>query len=114
MLYFNDRGIDTLRQRTGVTGSQALESEELTADLRQLTDKIEEKQYNACAGWHIKPLNNYYFAFDTNNDNIPDTTLVYNSLVGSWTQYTLPNLYDFGRYITSDQEYQYLFASAIN
>lgn len=114
LVYFNERGIDTLTQRNWVTGANAIESKPLSDDLRRLIDDIQEKQYNASAGWYIKTLNNYYFSFDTNDDNIPDTTLVYNSLVWAWTQYDFPNLYDYGQYINDDQEYLYLFASAIN
>jgi hypothetical protein len=112
IVFFNESGIDTLQQRTGATGSQALESKPLSNDLRSLIDKITELQYNSCAWWYIKKYNNYYFAFDTNNDNIPDTILVYNSLVGAFTQYELPNLYDFGFYINAQQQYQFLFTSA--
>lgn len=112
IVFFNESGIDTLQQRTGASGSQALESKPLSDDLRSLIDKVTELQYNSCAGWYIKKYNNYYFAFDTNNDNIPDTILVYNSLVGAFTQYELPNLYDFGLYINEAQEYQFLFTSA--
>lgn len=111
IVFFNERGIDTLQQRTWATGSQALESKPLSDDLRSLIDKIQEKQYNSCASWYAKKYNNYYFSFDTDNNNIPDTTLVYNSLVWSWTQYTLPLLYDYGFNINNDQERQYLFSS---
>lgn len=57
-------------------------------------------------------MNNYYFAFDTNNDNRPDKVLVYNSLVSAWTEYVFPALYDFGVYTNSDEELLHLFASA--
>jgi hypothetical protein len=80
IVYFTDKGVDTLKPRSGVDGSQALESLPLGEDIRALTDKIEEIQYNSCAGWYNKALNNYYLTFDTNNDNIPDTTLVYSTL----------------------------------
>jgi len=112
LVYFSDRGIDTLTQRAGVTGSAALTGKPLGEDIRQLTSQIEEFQYNSSASRYIKGLNNYYFSFDTNNDNRPDTTLVYNSATGGWTQYEYPNLYDYGIYIDSSQEVKYLISSA--
>jgi hypothetical protein len=80
--------------------------------VRELTKLIEERQYNSCASKYIKALNNYYFSFDTNNDNVPDTHLVYNSAVSAWTQYVMPPLYDYGEYMDDNQAPQYLFASA--
>jgi hypothetical protein len=62
-----------------VSGSSALESQPLDEDVRELTAKIEELQLNANCGWYIRKIKNYYISFDTNNDNIPDTTLVYNA-----------------------------------
>ena len=96
-----------------MSGAGAIESSPLGDAIRALTDQITEFQFNSGAAFYNKSLSNYYFAFDTNNDNIPDTVLVYSTLTSGWSQYTLPNLYDFGFYINSDQERQYLFASAI-
>lgn len=112
LLYFTDGGVETLKQRSAVTGSQALESKSLTEDLKTLLDKVEPNQYNANVGWYIKPLTNYYFVYDSNDDNIPDSWLVYSSLVGAWSEYTLPAAYDMGEYIKSDGDYQYVFTSA--
>lgn len=112
LVYFTDGALETLKQRSGVTGSGALESEPLTADISELIDDVTELQYNANVGIYIKPLKNYYFAYDSNNDNIPDSILVYSSLVGGFSKYTLPALYDMGEYINSSEEVQYLFTSA--
>lgn len=112
LVYLTERGIDTLKPRTWVTGSSALESTQLDENVRELTRQIEENQYNANAWWYVKKLNNYYFAFDTNGDNVPDTVLVYNALVKAWTQYIYPNLYDFWSYIDSDWVHYFLGASA--
>lgn len=60
---------------------------------------------------YIREKNNYIFQFDTNDDNVPDTTLVYSSLVGAFTQYTYPNIYDFTRYLESDNSVKFLAAS---
>lgn len=112
LAYFNDRGVDTLRKRSGVSGVNALESETLSEKVRDLVEQIEEANYNSAVATYVKPLNNYYFSFDTNWDDIPDTHLVYNSMVGAWTQYNLPTLYDYAKYKNSDKEVQYLFGSA--
>jgi hypothetical protein len=112
LVYFNERGIDALTKRTGVGDTSAIESQPLTEDVRKLTELVEEQQYNANCAWYIKKINNYYFTFDTNNDNRPDTTLVYNSAVKARTQYTFPPIYDYGYYINSSNEYQYLFSHA--
>ena len=112
LVYFNERGIDTLIKRNGVDWAGAIESKPLSDNVRPLLEEIEEKQYNASAARYIKKHNNYYFSFDTNNDNRPDTTLVYSSLTKARTEYTLPSLYDYGQYENSDGEYQCIFTSA--
>ena len=112
LAYFNERGIDTLTKRSGVGWTNGIESKPLSDNVRTLTELVKEKQYNAGASQYIKTLNNYYFSFDTDNDNRPDTTLVYSSLVGAWTEYNYPTLYDYGQYINEDNEQQYLFSSA--
>jgi hypothetical protein len=50
----------------------------------------------------IERLGNYYFSFDADGDDIPDTTLVYNSDCKAWTQYDYPLVYDYGEYLTAD------------
>lgn len=115
LTYFNERGIDTLNKRYGVDWTWAIESKPLSDSIRELTKDITERQYNSSTSLYIKPVNNYYFSFDTNDDNIPDTTTVLNSTVNAWTQYVgYPNLYDYWYYVNSDWEYQFLMASAIN
>lgn len=111
LVYLTERGVDTLRNRTGVDWVTAIESNPLDEDVRELTSKIEEQNLNCNAALYIKALNNYYITFDTNNDNVPDTTLVYNSLVWSRTQYDYPVVYDYGKYIDSEWNWKYLFAS---
>ena len=103
LVYLGEQGVTTLKQRSWVSGSSALEGTPLDQDVRALTQKIENFQLNANTAWFIKNLNNYYISFDANDNNVPDTTLVYNSLVWAWTQYTYPTTYDYGEYIDSDQ-----------
>ena len=112
LVYFSDRGIDSLKRRSWVDGVQAIEWEPLSENVRALTELIAEKNYNDWTALYVKEFNNYYFSFDVTGDDKPDTTLVYNSTVWARTQYTLPNLYDYWQYINDDKEVQYLFASA--
>lgn len=110
LVYLNERWIDTLTKRSGVWDTSGIESKPISDNVRSIFDWVTERQYNANCWWYIKKMNNYYVTVDTNNDNIPDTTLVYNSLVGSWTQYIFPPIYDYGYYINSNNEYQFLFS----
>lgn len=112
IMYYNDAGIDRLKSRSGVTGASALASEPLANDLRALLDKISAPQRNNNTGFYNTVLNNYYYSFDTGNDSISDTTLVYSSLVWAWSQYDYPAIYDYWFYIDSNGDYQYLVASA--
>jgi len=112
LVYLTDRWVDTLQPRQWVSGASALESKPLDENVRELTTKIEELNLNANCGWYIKRLGNYYITFDTNWDDVPDTTLVYNAMTKGRTQYTYPTIYDYGMYINSDWEYQYVITSA--
>ena len=112
IMYYNDAGIDSVKPRSWVSWAAALAAEPLANDLRALLDNIAASQRNNNAWWYNTFLNNYYFSFDTGNDSIPDSTLVYSSLVWAWSEYTLPAIYDYGYYIDSDWVYHYLVASA--
>lgn len=112
LVYFNERWIDSLAKRAGVDGAWALESQPLSAKIRDLINLLKPKNYNASAWQYIKEVNNYHFVFDSNQDDIPDTMVVYSALTWWWTQYTFPNIYDFGQYIDSNNNIQYLFTSA--
>jgi len=112
VVYLTDRWIDTLKPRQWVAWASALESTTLDTDVRELTSKIKELNLNANCGLSIKKLQNYYITFDTTNDDIPDTTLVYSSLTKARTQYIYPSIYDYSMYINSNGEYKYLIASA--
>lgn len=113
LVYFSEKGIESVRPRYGVTGGAALEWKSISDNLRRLTDKVTAKQYNSGTALNTEKLNNYYFSFDTNDDNVPDTTLVYSSLVWGWTQYNWPNLYHGMFYIDSDGEVHYLIGSGV-
>lgn len=112
LVYFNERGIDSLAKRAWVDGAGALESQPLSSKIRDLINILKPKNYNSSAWQYIKEVNNYHFVFDSNQDDIPDTMVVYSALTGGRTQYTFPNIYDFWQYIDSSNNIQYLFASA--
>lgn len=112
LVYFNERGIDSLAKRAWVEGAGALESQPLSAKIRDLINTLKPKNYNSSAWQYIKEVNNYHFVFDSNQDDIPDTMVVYSALTWWRTQYTFPNIYDFWQYINSSNNIQYLFASA--
>lgn len=113
VLYQTKNGIDNLSQKQYSTGGAAIVSQNYTDDLQKLTGKITANQYNANCGGYTKELNNYYFSFDTGDDNIPETTLVYSSLIGkAWSEYTYPAVYQYGYYIDSNNAYNYLLCSA--
>ena len=108
----SERGVDSLQKRSGVDWVSALEGKPLSDKVKKLLKDIAEKNYNAQCGWYIKNLNNYYFAYDSNDDNIPDKVLVYSSLTKWRTEYVFPPIYDFWWYKDSNSVPQYLFASA--
>lgn len=112
LVYFNERGIDSLAKRAWVDGAWALESQPLSSKIRDLINTLKPKNYNSSAWQYIKEVNNYHFVFDSNQDDIPDTMVVYSALTWWRTQYTFPNIYDFWQYIDSNNNIQYLFASA--
>lgn len=110
LTYFNERWIDTLVKRDGVGDTSGIESKPISDNVREIFKDVTERQYNANCWWYVKKINNYYVTVDTDNDNIPETTLVYSSLVWSWTRYTFPPIYDYGYYINSSNQYQFLFS----
>ncbi len=112
LTYFNERWIDSLSKRVWVEGAWGIESPPLSAKIRELIDTIEASSYNSSCGQYIKESNNYHFMFDSNWDDIPDTMAVLSAKTGWRTTYTFPEIYDFGMYVNSEGERQYLFASA--
>jgi hypothetical protein len=102
ILILTQSGVDLLRQKKASAGVSAVEGVGYSDDLQPYFDKITNNQLNANCGLYSKELHNYYIQFDTGDDNVPDTTLVYSSLIGkSWTEYTYPAAYSFGVYVDS-------------
>lgn len=114
---YNSAGIDTLKQKGGATGGAAVEGELYTEDLRELLGRIAPIQRNANCGLYLKELTNYYFTFDANDDNIPESTIVYSSLVGNkkaWSEYTYPQAYQYGIYEDPEGVLHYILCSAVS
>ena len=112
LLYFNDRWFTTLKAKSGATSTTALQDKPLSDDVRALLAQVLPKNYNFTIANYILPLTNYYGSFSTNEDDRPDTTLVYSSLTEGWSQYTYPNHYGFVNYKDSDGIIHYLLNSA--
>ena len=113
LLYYSERGIDNLAQRGGTVGAQSLASESYSSDVRKELAKIVPAQYNANCALYAKELTNYYYSFDTGNDNKPDSTLVMSSLIGNaWSDYTYPALYDYTTYTDSNGDRLNLMSSS--
>jgi hypothetical protein len=112
-LYFNDLGVNFLRSRQGVEGGGALQAEALSTDVQLLIEEIQPRYFNSNCGGVINELNNYYFSFDTSNEDTPDTTLVRSAITKSWSKYTIPPAYQYGTYIEDSGEVRYLIASAV-
>lgn len=111
LVYFSDNSVETLKSRSWVTWSNALSSLPLSAAVKEMIDTIKEFNYNAQVAFYGKKNNNYYFSYDSNEDNIPDTTLVYSSLTKWRSEYTYPNIYDYWTYVDDDNQEKYVFAS---
>jgi hypothetical protein len=47
MIYFTDKGIDSLKQRSQVTGTTALEAQPMSIEVNKLLKDVEEFQYNS-------------------------------------------------------------------
>lgn len=112
LVYFNDRGFNTLKAKSGVTGTSAIQDKPLSDNVRALTSKVLPRQYNSTIGTYILPLTNYYGSFETWNNGTPDTTLVYSSLMKAWSRHFYPAHYDFGEYEDSDGVIHYIMTSA--
>lgn len=108
LLFFNERWIDALKAKQY---EWWIETKPLSEKVREIVEDINPNDYNAQCGYYIKPINNYYFSLDTDNDNIPDTHLIYNTALNARTQYNYPWIYDYCDYITATPETFRLFAS---
>jgi hypothetical protein len=74
----------------------------MSEKVRKLFDLVEKNNYRYACGLFSPRLNQFYVSFDTDNDQVPDTTLVWNTKSSSWVEYTLPSMYTFGRFDRDD------------
>ena len=110
LLFFNEFGLDTLKQVSAISGTQALGTAILSENIRELFANIQPDSYKTNCSLYAPLLNNYYFSFDANNVGTTDTTVVWSSSFGAFTKYSIPTLNDYCTYIDSDWEYLYLLA----
>lgn len=110
LLFFNEFGLDTLKQVSAISGTQALGTAILSENIRELFANIQPESYKTNCSLYAPLLNNYYFSFDANNVGTTDTTVVWSSSFGAFTKYSIPTLNDYCTYIDSDWEYRYLLA----
>lgn len=108
LLFFGARWVDSLRKRAN---TDSIEPALLWQKVQALTQTVAQKQLNTAVATYIKEDNNYIITIDTDNNNIPDTTLVYNSVVDAFTQYVYPNVYDYWEYINDDGELLHILCS---
>lgn len=114
LFYPSERGIEALRQRDGVSYGDGIDQKTLSDNVKQIFELIVPQRRNLSCGIFIPKHGNYYFTMDSNNDGVPDRTLVYSALQGvkSWSEYDLPATYQYGEYEDEDGELHYVIASA--
>jgi hypothetical protein len=112
VIYYNDLGLNKLYARSGTSGGGALAADSISNNVQPLLDEIQPKYYNSNCGHTIEELNNYYFSFDTTNEDTPDVTLVLSALTNAFTQYSIPPAYQYGKYEMDTGEIKHLIASA--
>jgi len=112
LVYATRQGIDSLKARSGVDGSGALASDLLSANIDNIVGDIPFKSLNASCSYYNKESKIYYFSFDSNGDDIPDTTICYSAVTKGWTTASLPSAYDYGVYVDDDNEWHYLACSS--
>jgi len=112
LFYYSDDGVRSLQSRTGVTGANGLETTPLTEKLRLLFNEIAPSSYNSCASIFDPTSSNYYFSFNGNGGDVPNTTIVYSSLIGKmWTEVTYPEVYDYTKWFNAAEQELYLMAN---
>lgn len=112
LFYYSDDGVRSLQSRNGVTGALGLETEPLTEKLRLLFAQIAPGSYNSCASIFDPTSSNYYFSFNGNGGDVPNTTIVYSSLIGKmWTEVTYPEVYDYTKWYNAAEQELYLMAN---
>lgn len=110
LVFFNDFGLDTLKQVAAISGTQALGTAVLSEKIRELFVNMIPDSYKTNASLYAPLLNNYYFSFDANNLGSTDTHVVYTSLFGAFTRYSIPSVNDYCTYIDTNGVYRYLIA----
>lgn len=110
LLFFNEFGLDTLKQTSAISGTQALGTKILSENIRELFANVQPSSYKTNCSLYAPLLNNYYFSFDANNQGLTDTTVVWSSSFGSFVRYNIPSANDYCTYTDEDGNYRYLIA----
>lgn len=110
LLFFNEFGLDTLKQTSAISGTQALGTKILSENIRELFANVQPANYKTNSSLYAPLLNNYYFSFDANNQGVTDTTVLWSSSFGSFTRYNIPSNNDYCTYVDSTGNYRYLIA----
>lgn len=105
----NGGGIYTLSQREATTGS--LRADALTDDIQALIDLCRNK--STVCSFYAQRFSNAYVAIDTNDDDKPDTCIVYSILTRKFTTYSGVNANEFVLYEDSSGVEHLLFANAL-
>lgn len=108
LFIFNSNGISTIAQRQATVGS--LRTDPISEQLQPLIDIIKNKSISA--GIYIERFSNFYISVDTNDDDIPDTLIIFSTLTKKWSTYTGFNINEFVWYKDADGDYHLLYADA--
>ena len=109
LFIYTDRWVDQLQARDGVSGSASIFSEPMSQKVRLFFDAVDQVNYKFACALYIPSMNKFFCSFDSNNDQIPDKTLVWDTRANAWSEFTYPNLYTYGQYETATQK-KFLFA----
>lgn len=110
LVFFNEKWVDTLKQRQWVTGSTWLETSSISDDVLSIFNQVDRKNYNFQCSLYNRIDQKYYISVDTNNDTVPDFMMVFSSITWWRTTYSLPSMFDMGIYIDNNQDTHYVFA----
>lgn len=112
VMYQSQEGLEFLSSRDGVSSTDGIDTLPISSDIQGYMRQITPRQRNANCGISVKDTQSYLYCFDSNDDNIPDTTLVWNTNVGAFSEYTLPSAYQYSQYKDINGVTRYLLASA--
>jgi len=113
-IYASKNGLEFLTSRSGVSSTSGVDTKPVSNDLQGKYNLITSRQRNTSCGWYHQPTYNYYFTYDSNDDFIPDSTLVYNAQGGveAFSEYSWPSIYQYTEFRDSNGNYRFLAVQA--